>query len=684
MLIKHISVVLMALLASGAAFAADESDVKIQVDKPGATVTVERVINDGKMLISVVDAGNQPLLGLSGADFSVMQSGRPAKVASAQPLSESMDVPRHLVLVLDNSFSMGQRGAVKALLAGVDGLLDTVRPIDDVRLVVFDDKSTVRMDGRELHVQTFKSNRPAELKDFTAKAYRSNALTSKTVLYDGMVAGLELMKDMPATEPQFMVVFSDGEDLNSIFTRADVIKTAEGSNRFNAYAIDYMPRQSTNAFLAAFTGQNRGQTWKAASETTLVPIFQNVASRMQQSYVVSYQFPSTGTLAVAPASLTIDQIKTIDASPMLGQVFFDKGSSEFPPRYVHFTGPGDTAGFNEQMFSVTLQKYYEVLNIIGKRLTDTSDATITLVGCNDNTGQEKGNTKLSTQRAEAVRDYLKTVWNIAPDRMTIQARNLPAKPSAGKTKEGSAENRRVEIISTDQAILVPIRSTYLSTRIDTSTLTLRPDVDAPNGIVSWRITAANASGNLADLAGEGAPAKEILIPLSFTDLGALAAGGDILVKMELQDNTGQHLVLSPDPVKINFTQTSQGPAQKQGHRVQEKYALILFDFNKEAIGPLNQEIINRIVAHMKTLPQATIEIVGHTDNIGDEKYNLKLSERRALAVYTPLTAAYGDAAGDRIRYSGVGQNSPLFDNLSPEALAFNRTVTVTLDYLSTE
>jgi outer membrane protein OmpA-like peptidoglycan-associated protein len=801
MFIKRMCLVLIALLVSGVAFAAGEADLKIHTAKPGATVKVEQVIKDGKVLVSVEDAGKKPLFGLGIGDFSVTQSGRTAKITSVQPIAESLEVPRHIVLVLDNSFSMEERQAVKALLAGVSELLKIVRPIDDVQLVLFDGKNKVNMGGRELHVQTFKSNQPAELNAFTAKAY-SDGITSKTFLYEGMFAGLELIKQMPASEPRFMVVFSDGQDLNSGFKSEVVTKSARGIKGFNAYAIDYMQSSSTDKFLTAFASQNRGQIWKATSETNLVPIFQKVASQMQYYYVVSYQFPPTGTLtvapagltideframgaatpssrittseltlrpvvdsasgiarwkavvsnakgsvaelaaegtpapelkiplpttdlqalaaggdlavrmeledrvgqsltltappvkiqlvqtraslAVAPASLTIEEIKTIDASPMLGHVYFAKGAGEIQAQYVRFSSPGDTTGFDEQKFSSTLEKYYQDLNIVGKRLTGKPEATITLVGCNDNSGKEKGNKKLSTLRAEAVRDYLNTVWNIAPERMTIQVRNLPAKPSSIQIKEGQAENRRVEIISTDPAILAPIRSTYISTRIDASTLTLRPDVVAPNGIASWKLAATNTSGSLAELAGKGAPAKEIRIPLGSRDLKALAAGGDIAVKMELQDSKGQSLVLAPDPVKVTFIQTSQRLAQKQDLRVQEKYALILFDFNKDTIEAQNQEIVNRIVDRIKTLPQATVEIVGHTDNIGTEAYNLKLSERRALAVYKLLASAYGEAPGERIRYSGVGPNTPLFDNLSPEARSFNRTVTITLEYLSAE
>jgi len=802
MLIKRICLVLIAMLVSGVAFAAGESDLKISVAKPGATVMIEQVIKEGKSLVSVVDARKEPLLGLNAGDFSVTQSGRKGNVGSVQTFSENQDVPRHMVLVLDNSYSMYERKAIKALLAGVGEVLKTVRPIDDVQMVVFNNNKTVSIGGRDLHVQTLNSNQPAELQAFAAKAYTTAGLTAGTVLHEALLAGLDRISKMPATEPRFMVVFSDGEDLNSVFKRDDVFTAAKGLNRIKIYAIDYMERPATDKFLTKLAGDNNGQVWKATSETSLVSIFQSVASKMMHYYVVNYQFPTTGTLTVAPAVLTIDEVKTmgsaapstridvteltlrpvvdsaygiarwkaivsntkgsvaelagegapgsevkiplptadlpalaatsdlsvrmelvdsigqsllltaapvkvkgvqtraslavvpaslkieeirtIDVSPMLGQIYFAKGAGEILPQYVRFSAPGETAGFDEQKFSGTLEKYYQDLNIIGKRLADKPGSKITLIGCNDNTGLGKGNKKLSAKRAEAVRDYFKAIWNIAPERMTIEVRNLPAKPSSIRLKEGQAENRRVEMVSTDPTILAPIRSIYLTTQIDAPSLTLQSDVVAPYGIATWKITAVNASGTIAELAGKGAPAKETRIPLNTRDLKALATGGEITIKMELQDSKGQQMVLSPDPVKVEFIQTSQRLAQKQNLRVQEKYALILFDFDKETIDPLNQEIVNRVVARIKTLPQATVEIVGHTDNIGTEKYNLKLSERRALAVNKLLTSGVGESLGERIRYSGVGPNSALFDNQSPEARSFNRTVTITLEYLSAD
>ncbi len=176
----------------------------------------------------------------------------------------------------------------------------------------------------------------------------------------------------------------------------------------------------------------------------------------------------------------------------------------------------------------------------------------------------------------------------------------------------------MEIHSTEPAILAPIQSTYFSNRIDSPALTVQPDVVSPHGIASWKLTASNTPGSLADLSGDGAPAKEIKIPLDKVDLGTLATGGDIAVKMELKDTKGHDMQLSPVPVKVNFIQKSQRLALKEGLKVQEKYALILFDFDKNTIDARNQDIVNTIVARAKTLPEAKMEIVGHTDNIGKE------------------------------------------------------------------
>jgi hypothetical protein len=189
-------VLLLGLLFVGQAFAADVSEVQVKASRPGAIVSIERMIDDGKLMLSVSDSANNPILGLTSSDFVVSTDGKTAKIISVQPIAESVEVPRNIVLVLDNSYSMRERNAVDPLLAGVDELLKIVRPIDQVQIVVFTEDKKINMGGRNLHVRIFKSNQPFELKDFVASVYH-DGITSTTVLYEGMLAGLDLIRAMP-------------------------------------------------------------------------------------------------------------------------------------------------------------------------------------------------------------------------------------------------------------------------------------------------------------------------------------------------------------------------------------------------------------------------------------------------------------------------------------------------------
>ena len=89
--------------------------------------------------------------------------------------------------------------------------------------------------------------------------------------------------------------------------------------------------------------------------------------------------------------------------------------------------------------------------------------------------------------------------------------------------------------------------------------------------------------------------------------------------------------------------------------------------------------MDRILARIKEIPSAKVTIVGHTDSIGKEMYNIDLSMRRAKAAYEKILSA-GIAEGEKIKYAGAGPHDPLFDNNLPEGRALNRTVTVTLEY----
>ncbi|MBW2519119.1 MAG: OmpA family protein [Deltaproteobacteria bacterium] len=665
--------------------AAEDQALQVSVGKPGAAVNVERIVEDGKLVVSVDDAQANPLFGLGLVDFIIVKAGRKAKVTAVQPFDESFDVPLNIVLVLDNSYSMKERNAIEPLKAAVDELFKLFRPIDRVSLVVFDKRKTISVNGQPLHVSVLKTSRSDEMRGFLEQAYNEKNITYETWLFEAMLAGYDQLRQMPKDEQKFMVVFSDGEDLGSAVKYEDVQEAAGDLPDFGSFTIDFMPTQDYDPVLQAYSSSHQGMIWKAKEETNLVPIFQEVATRLQRFYLVSYLFPPEGTLGVQPKSLIIEEIQTIDASPMLGHIYFSENSSEISGKYVHFDNPEQAAIFEESDFEDTLDKYYQVLNIVGKRMKENAASSITLTGCNSNTGAEKGNKSLSEQRAVTVSNYLQRVWQVDPERIMINVRNLPPQPSTSRIEEGRADNRRVEIDSTSPEILDLIRSSYTDYRTDTSMLEVNPIVDSVYGIAFWRASVTGSADELiVERQGEGPPPEVMVLPLPGRNLKELGLGGDLVVNMELADIKGQSLTLLAPPVQVNFIQTSKLLAEQEGYLEQEKYALILFDFDSDKIGDRNQTIVAEIVARIRELPKATVSIVGHTDNIGKEDYNLKLSERRAKAVYDQIIDIYGTDPTGRISYRGVGATDPPYDNLTPEARAFNRTVTITLEYMVTE
>ena len=77
---------------------------------------------------------------------------------------------------------------------------------------------------------------------------------------------------------------------------------------------------------------------------------------------------------------------------------------------------------------------------------------------------------------------------------------------------------------------------------------------------------------------------------------------------------------------------------------------------------------------MRDYPQTAILIQGYTDSTGSEQHNVKLSQRRADAVYNHLVLREVDEA--RMRAIGYGEGYPVADNATPAGRALNRRVSI--------
>ena len=73
-------------------------------------------------------------------------------------------------------------------------------------------------------------------------------------------------------------------------------------------------------------------------------------------------------------------------------------------------------------------------------------------------------------------------------------------------------------------------------------------------------------------------------------------------------------------------------------------------------------------------PDTDLMIEGHTDSVGDENYNMKLSKRRAKSVVDYLKSK--GVAGARFQIEAFGETRPRFDNATKEGQAKNRRVEI--------
>ena len=100
---------------------------------------------------------------------------------------------------------------------------------------------------------------------------------------------------------------------------------------------------------------------------------------------------------------------------------------------------------------------------------------------------------------------------------------------------------------------------------------------------------------------------------------------------------------------------------------------VKFDFDKAQVKPESYGDIKALADFMKQYPSTSTVVEGHTDSVGSDAYNQKLSERRANAVREVLVNQYG-VDGSRVSSVGYGESRPVADNATAEGRAINRRV----------
>ena len=99
-----------------------------------------------------------------------------------------------------------------------------------------------------------------------------------------------------------------------------------------------------------------------------------------------------------------------------------------------------------------------------------------------------------------------------------------------------------------------------------------------------------------------------------------------------------------------------------------------FDFDKSTIKPEGKQVLDQVAQQAGSVNLETVIATGHTDSIGTEAYNQKLSERRANTVKQYLISK--GVPADRIYAEGKGELQPVASNKTREGRAKNRRVEI--------
>jgi outer membrane protein OmpA-like peptidoglycan-associated protein len=103
---------------------------------------------------------------------------------------------------------------------------------------------------------------------------------------------------------------------------------------------------------------------------------------------------------------------------------------------------------------------------------------------------------------------------------------------------------------------------------------------------------------------------------------------------------------------------------------------LLFATNSTEVSAVSRNDLMIVANSLNNFPDTTINVIGHTDNVGSADFNQNLSERRAASVASVLRS--GGVSPARLRALGAGFNQPVASNATAEGRQLNRRVEIVI------
>jgi outer membrane protein OmpA-like peptidoglycan-associated protein len=368
--------------------------------------------------------------------------------------------------------------------------------------------------------------------------------------------------------------------------------------------------------------------------------------------------------------IRVEDLSYTEQFPIVPMVFFDEQQKVPSTKMQSLFGKSSAGEFSIQnLIPEAISINNNTLDIVGKRMNENQNAELTITGTLDNMNEK--NQDLALQRATFAKDYLTKNYDIHPERINVRAVGLPEKPSTSKDPDGVAENRRLELSSSNPNILAPILiQKENQTLAEPNLIEFVPFIESTDSILEWKLSINQKGQEIRSFAGTDEPGDIawVIIPNELVK-------SEIPIEYVLWAKNARDMEkTAAGRIPVDYYSFSRKKTEDLADKTIAKYSLILFDFDSDLISNEDMNLINRdIIPAIKF--NSTVKIFGYTDRIGDAKYNKELAKKRAETLKKYLVSKVKSA---KYEVFGVGENELIFDNDLPLGRQLSRTVQIVI------
>jgi outer membrane protein OmpA-like peptidoglycan-associated protein len=401
------------------------------------------------------------------------------------------------------------------------------------------------------------------------------------------------------------------------------------------------------------------------------------------------------------ARIVVTETLSREMYPLLPYIFFEEGQHLLPVRYRRISeaqarryDPSTQYKYDStsDKRQNTMKVYHDILNVIGKRLSTTPGSFVTLTGFRSGESGETADARLSSKRAQSVREYLINAWNLDTSQVRLGTHGaLP--PKAAKTnmsdnmdvRDGHAENRRVEISANPPSLLFPVIVEDTARTIDKPNVEYVLQSSASIPIMNWTLIAregveSGSSVRLVDTTGYGSVPPVVVKKYDgAVDQRSIPKQPGVLRYdlnvRDVESRTGT----ASNSMDVEYVTLQQRRRRGDANVEVNTYRLIMFDYETSELQGVPKSILEEFSIYDQTVLEDaansdTTLVRGYTDRKGNESANRVLATQRATTVADRIRTSAGSKS--IVVADGAGEEDAPYPNTLPEQRLYNRTVEI--------